>query len=137
MTKPATGAVPARKLRLPGTSDWVYNLTGYYEKYGVSLRLSYQKRTAWLDGLADDLTDAGDTYWAADDELDFSARYAVNKNIEIFFDATNLLNKPGRRFAEPGNLLTATGIPTPFIGTQTIEWEQFGRRYVGGFRINF
>ena len=137
VTKPAIGAVPARKLRLPGTSDWVYNLTGYYEKYGFSLRLSYQKRTAWLDSFADDLTDAGDTYWAADDELDFSARYAVNKNIEIFFDATNLLNKPSRRFAEPGNLLTATGIPTPFIGTQTVEWEQFGRRYVGGFRINF
>ena len=35
--------------------------------------------------LADDLTDAGDTYWAADDELDFSARYAINKNVEIYF----------------------------------------------------
>ncbi len=137
VTKPAIGAIPSRKLRLPGTSDWVYNVSGYYEKYGVSLRLSYQKRSAWLDGYADDLTDAGDTYWAADDELDFSARYAVTKNFELFFDATNLLNKPGRRFAEPGNLLTATGIPTPFIDSYTIEWEQFGRRIAGGVRINF
>lgn len=135
--KPAIGAVPARKLRLPGTSDWVYNLSGYYEKYGLSLRLSYQKRSAWLDGFADDLTDAGDTYWAADDELDFSARYAINKNLEIYFDATNLLNQAGRRFSEPGNLLTATGTPTPFTGTYTIELEQFGRRFVGGFRFNF
>ncbi|MEY4951690.1 MAG: hypothetical protein RL299_114, partial [Pseudomonadota bacterium] len=104
---------------------------------GLSLRLSYQKRSAWLDGYADDLADAGDTYWAADDELDFSARYAVTKNFELFFDATNLLNQPGRRFSEPGNLLTATGIPTPFTDSQTIEWESFGRRFAGGVRINF
>ena len=86
-------------MRLPGTSDVVYNLGGYYEKYGLSLRLQYQRRTDWLDTIADDLTDAGDTYWAADDELDFSARYAVNRNFEIYFDASNLLNKPGRRYS--------------------------------------
>jgi TonB-dependent receptor len=135
--KPAIGSIPARKLRLPGTSDEVYNVSGYYEKYGLSLRLSYQKRSAWLDGFADDLTDAGDTYWAEDDELDFSARYEVNKNVELYFDATNILNNPGRRFAEPGNLLTATGIPTGFTDIYTIEWEQFGQRFAGGVRVTF
>lgn len=137
VTKPATNGVPARKVRLPGTSDVVYNVGPYYEKYGLSLRLQYQYRSTWLDGIADDLTDAGDTYWAADDELDFSARYAINKNVEIFFDATNLLNKPGRRYSEPGNLLTALGVPTPVTDVQTIEWEQFGRRYAGGVRVTF
>ena len=135
--KPAIGSIPARKLRLPGTSDEVYNVSGYYEKYGLSLRLSYQKRSAWLDGFADDLADAGDTYWAEDDELDFSARYEVNKNVELYFDATNILNNPGRRFAEPGNLLTATGIPTGFTDIYTIEWEQFGQRFAGGVRVSF
>jgi TonB-dependent receptor len=137
VSKPAIGAVPTRHVRLPGTSDVVYNVGAYYEKYGVSLRLNYQRRSAWLDSIADDLTDAGDTYWAADDELDFSARYAVTRNFEIYFDASNLLNKPGRRFAEPGNLLTATGTPTPFTSNYTIEWERFGRRFSGGVRINF
>jgi TonB-dependent receptor len=137
VTKPAIGAIPARKLRLPGTSDWVYNLSGYYEKYGLSLRLQYQRRSTWLDGIADDLADGGDTYWAADDELDFSARYAITKNIEVYFDASNLLNKPGRRYSEPGNLLTATGTPSPTTTNQTIEWERFGRRYSGGIRVNF
>jgi TonB-dependent receptor len=135
--KPAIGSTPARKLRLPGTSDEVFNVSGYYEKYGLSLRLSYQKRSTWLDGFADDLADAGDTYWAEDDELDFSARYEVNKNFELYFDATNLLNNPGRRYAEPGNLLTATGIPTGFTDIYTIEWEQFGRRFAGGVRVSF
>ncbi|HMT46037.1 MAG TPA: TonB-dependent receptor, partial [Novosphingobium sp.] len=137
VTKPAIGAVPARKVRLPGTSDVVYNVGAYYEKYGLSVRLQYQRRSTWMDGIADDLTDAGDTYWAADDELDFSARYAINKNVEIYFDASNLLNKPGRRYAEPGNLLTATGTPTPFTDIYTLEWERFGRRYSGGIRVNF
>lgn len=137
VTKPAVGAVPARKVRLPGTSDWVYNLGAYYEKYGLSLRLQYQRRSTWLDGYADDLTDAGDTYWAADDEMDFSARYAITKNFEVYFDASNLLNKPGRRYSEPGNLLTATGTPTKATDIYTIEYERFGRRYAAGVRINF
>ncbi|GAA4759750.1 TonB-dependent receptor [Novosphingobium ginsenosidimutans] len=137
VTKPAIGAIPNRKVRLPGTSDVVYNVGGYYEKYGLSLRLQYQRRSTWLDGIADDLADGGDTYWAADDELDFSARYAITKNVEIYFDASNLLNKPGRRYSEPGNLLTATGTPSPTTTNQTIEWERFGRRYSGGIRVNF
>jgi TonB-dependent receptor len=137
VTKPAIGTVPVRKLRLPGTSDEVYNYSVYYEKYDVSLQLSYQKRSLWLDSFADDLADGGDTFWAADDELDFSARYSVNKNFEIYFDATNLLNNPGRRFSEPGNLLTATGIPSSFSSVQTIEWERFGPRYAAGVRVVF
>lgn len=143
VTKPAflsnTGAVivPQRNVRLPGTSDYVANIGAYYEKYGFSARLQYQKRSAWLDGIANDLTDAGDTYWAADDEMDFSMRYAFNRNFEVYFDASNLLDQPGRRFSEPGNLLTATGTPTPFTQNLTIEWERFGRRYSGGVRITF
>lgn len=143
VTKPAvfkadgTISVPSRKVRLPGTSDVVYNLGAYYEKYGLSLRLQYQRRGTWLDGYADDLTDAGDTYWAADDEMDFSARYAITRNFEVYFDASNLLNHPGRRYSEPGNLLTATGTPTKATDIYTIEWERFGRRYAAGVRINF
>jgi TonB-dependent receptor len=129
--------VPARKVRLPNASDVVFNIGAYYEKYGVSLKLQYQKRSKWLDSIADDDTDGGDTYWAADDEMDFSARYAINKNFEIFFDATNLLNKPGRRFVDPSGIFSARGNATPPQEGYTIEWERFGRRYAGGVRINF
>jgi TonB-dependent receptor len=114
---------PARKLRLPGTSDYVFNVGPYYEKYGLSIRLSYQKRSEWLDSVGDTLTDAGDQYWAADDEMDFSARYAISKAVEVYFDASNLLNNPGRRYAG--------------VSARTIEWERFGRRYTGGVRVTF
>ena len=137
ITKPAIGAIPARKMRLPGTSDLVYNVGVYYEKYGASLRVQYQRRSAWLDSVADDLTDAGDTYWAADDEMDISGRYAITKSFEVYFDVQNVLNQPGRRYADPANLLSVTGTPTKSIDNQTIEWERFGRRYSGGIRVNF
>jgi TonB-dependent receptor len=137
VTKPAIGAIAARKVRLPGTSDVVYNAGVYYEKYGLSMRLQYQRRSAWLDTISDDLTDAGDYYWAADDEMDFSARYAFTRNFEIYFDASNLLNKPGRRYTDPAGLLNATGISAKSNSAQTVEWERFGRRYAAGVRINF
>ncbi len=110
------------KLTLPGTSDVVYNIGAYYEKYGLSLRLNYQKRTDWLDAYGP-ASDGGNFYWAADDELDFSARFAVNRNLEVYFDASNLLDQPGRRYVRS----------SPY----TIEWERFGRRFTGGVRFTF
>jgi TonB-dependent receptor len=143
VTKPAIldnlGAtiLPSRRVPLPGTSDVVYNIGGYYEKYGLSLRLQYQKRTTYADSFADNLADAGDTYWASDDELDFSARYELIKGLEVYFDASNLLNNPGRRYADPANILNALGIPAQRNGNYTIEWERFGRRFTGGVRFTF
>lgn len=116
----------ARKVRLPGTSDVIYNIGVYYEKYGFSARLNYQLRTDWLDTVSDTLVDAGDTYWALDTEMDLSLRYEVKKGFEIYFDASNLLNQPGRRYSDAW-----TAKNTPY----TIEWERFGRRYTGGVRI--
>jgi TonB-dependent receptor len=137
VTKPAVSGVAQRRVRLPGTSDVVYNIGGYYEKYGLSLRLQYQRRSKWLDGIADTAVDAGDTYWAADDELDFSARYAVTPQVELFVDASNLLDNSGRRFSDPGSVLTASGVSTRSTDRYTIEWERFGRRFTGGVRVTF
>lgn len=110
------------KVDLPGTSDSVLNLGAYYEKYGLSLRVNYQRRTEWLDTLGA-AADGGPQYWATDDELDVSARYQVRPNVEIYFDASNLLNGAGRRYVRES--------------AYTIEWERFGRRYVGGVRFTF
>lgn len=118
----AAEAPDGSKISLPGTSDIVYNIGGYYEKYGFSIRLNYQYRSAWIDAYGP-AADGGNFYWAADDELDFSARYAITDNFEVYFDASNLLNQPGRRFVRDS--------------IYTIEWERFGRRYTGGIRFNF
>ena len=132
-----TVATPEREVVLPGTSQVSYNVGAYYEKYGLSLRLQYQNRTTWADGFADTNSDAGDTYWAEDDELDFSARYEIFDGFEVYFDASNLLNNPGRRYSDPSNILRASGVPAVRNGQYTIEYERFGRRYTGGVRFTF
>lgn len=137
VTKPANGTVLARKVRLPNTSDVVFNVGPYYEKYGLSMKLQYVRRSKWLDAIADTSADGGDSYWGTDDEMDFSIRYAVNKRFEVYFDATNLLNRPGRRFVDPSSVFVAEGKPAGSTAGYTTEWESFGRRYSGGVRFTF
>lgn len=111
-----------RRIRFPGASDWVMNIGPYYEKYGLSARLSYQKRTTWLSEL-DGPDTGGDIYWATDEELDASIRYALTRLFEVYVDASNLLNGPGRRFAG--------------TSARTLEFERFGRRFLGGVRFTY
>jgi len=120
-----------RKIMFPGTSKWVMNASLFYEKYGFSARVSYQNRTKWIDSIDEYDTvngvfqglNGGDQYWARDDELDASLRYAITPNLEVYADFSNLLNGPGRRFAG--------------VSARTLERETFGRRYTGGVRFNF
>ncbi|MFN9927709.1 MAG: TonB-dependent receptor domain-containing protein, partial [Phenylobacterium sp.] len=131
VTVPAAGGAPARKVPLPGASDLVYNVSIYYERYGVSARLAYQTRTEWgqsigefqtLNGLVVPVTN-GDVYWDDDEEVDLSIRYRINDNFEWTFDAVNLTNDAGRRYAnEPG---------------KPIEYARFGRRSLMGVSFTF
>ena len=111
-----------RRISFPGTSRWVYNVGPYYEKYGISARVVYQKRTEWLSELGDAST-GGDLFWDTDGELDASIRYGVTPNIEVYVEGGNLLNGPGRRY----------------VGSKarTLEFEKFGRRFQAGARITF
>ncbi len=111
-----------RRINFPGTSRWVYNVGPYFEKYGVSARVVYQKRTEWLSELGGPDT-GGDLFWDTDGELDASIRYAVTPNFEIYAEGGNLLNGPGRRYV--GNKV------------RTLEFEKFGRRFQAGVRVTY
>lgn len=111
-----------RRISFPGTSRWVYNVGPYFEKYGVSARVVYQKRTEWLSELGGPDT-GGDLFWDTDGELDASIRYATTSNIEIYAEGGNLLNGPGRRYV--GNKV------------RTLEFEKFGRRFQAGIRVTY
>lgn len=131
VTLPSVSGVPARTISVLGTSDAVYNIQAIYEKYGLTMRLAYQYRTPWGQSVGSYrvinggvfASGNGDIFWDSDEELDFSARYQVNKNIEVFFDASNLTNAGARRYADQSRY--------------TIEYEKFGPRYVAGVRFNF
>ncbi len=128
---PATGAQPARKISVLGTSDAVYNVQAIYEKYGLTVRLAYQYRTPWGDSVgtyrvvngAVYPADNGDIFWDADEELDLSVRYQVNPNFEVYLDGVNLTDQGARRYGDQKRY--------------PIEYETFGRRYVAGVRFNF
>jgi len=128
---PSVGGVPERKIPVIGASDTAYNVSIYYERYGISARLAYQYRTPWgqgvgeyqvLNGKTVPVTN-GDAYWDSDEELDFSVRYRVNDNFELTFDAANLTNDRGRRYGD------TAAFP--------IEWERFGRRFIAGVNFTF
>jgi TonB-dependent receptor len=129
---PAIGlASPSRKAALPGASDVVYNAALVFEKYDISMKLAYQFRTKWLQAVGGYTTvnnvivpdGNGDIYWNDSQGLNFSARYQLNDTFEVTFDAVNLLDSPGRRFADSE--------------ANPIEYETFGARYLVGFKFKY
>ena len=111
-----------RKVQLPGSSDMIYNLALSYERYGLSTRLSWQYRTKWIDsiGSGDVL---GDGFWDEVGRLDFKVGYTINEYVNIYLEANNLLEEPGIRYE--GETFRVS------------EYEEFGRRYMIGMRLNF
>jgi outer membrane receptor protein involved in Fe transport len=99
----------------------MYNISGYYEKYGLSLRVSWQERGYWLNSITTDVI--GNRFWDNFGRLDLSARYAINPRFELFVDANNLTDTAGIRYE---------GIPA-----RIYEYEQYGARFIGGIRMNF
>jgi len=110
-----------RRVAFPGTSKAMFNTSVYWEKHGLSARVSWQWRARWLDRVAD--SSANDMWWRATRQLDLSLRYAVGENITLFMDANNLTDETGLRY----------------VGTRDrpYELEQFGRRYMAGVRWRF
>jgi outer membrane receptor protein involved in Fe transport len=88
-----------------GISKHTYNLTGMYEGGGFSARLSYNKRSSYLDtrDFRGDPNNPGDFFndlyleeARPAGRLDLSMNYAFNENMTIFFDWTNILEDPFR-----------------------------------------
>ena len=111
-----------RKVQLPGSSDMIYNLALSYEQYGLSTRLSWQYRTKWIDSIGNgDIL--GDGFWDEVGRLDFKIDYTINDNVNVYLEANNLLEEPGVRYE--GDHIRVS------------EYEEFGRRYMIGLRMNF
>lgn len=111
-----------RKANFPGTSDWVVNGAVYFEKYGASLRLSYQYRSPYANDLAPGGA-GGDLIWEAQQRVDFSARYDVNRYITLFADINNITDERG--------LIYQGTTDRPY------ELEYFGRRFLFGVRARY
>ncbi|NRA61648.1 MAG: TonB-dependent receptor [Psychrobium sp.] len=82
--------VGTKNVDLPGNSRNTYNVTGFYENELISTRLAYTYRDAYL-GQSTGI--GGNVVWDAHAFLDGSVTWHVTENIDVSFDATNLLGE--------------------------------------------
>jgi TonB-dependent receptor len=109
-----------KNIAFQGMSDKIANASLFYEKYGLSARVSYQWRSDWLDSLGG--FGSGE-YRKGYENLDVSLRYALTDNFTLFADLANLTNE--KYIAYQGT----TAMPT--------EVEQIGARYLFGVRFSY
>ncbi len=110
---------------LPGTSEFIWNASIFYENFGLSARLNYQYRDAWLSTTENDSLAE---FWDEQERLDASIRY-------------NLPVRPGgvalTLFANANNLTDSTDVR--YLGQRATpnQVEGFGRRFLAGVRADF
>lgn len=116
-------------LEILGLSKWTYNIAVFYEKGPLTTRLSYNKRSAWVNGYNTD-PNTGEDYTGngtkARDRLDFGISYDITKNFTLSADVSNILAKPFNNF---------TGYAPD--RTYPIDVRDEGRYYGFGLRFRF
>ncbi|MCH8615268.1 TonB-dependent receptor [Sphingomonas sp. SM33] len=125
-------------VRIPGLSGTVYNLTGYYEKYGFQARISYRYRSPFKGEVVQLFTNRGFTQILADKQVDAQVGYDFAetsdlKGFGVLFQVYNLTNSPYRTRIglDQGGPTTANG------GTFIETYEKYGRQYLLGFNYKF
>jgi len=106
---------------LPGTSPITWNVAGFYEAYGLELRLAAQYVEHSLFGLGG--LKQFDTIQDNRLSLDWHSTYQIDKRWSVYFDAKNLLNTPLRYYEGQ-----------PF---RPIQREFYDATYEGGIRFRF
>ncbi len=94
----------------------------FYETERFSARLSWNDRSDYLDSV-DGSDSRLDVFWEGRSQLDFSASFDVTERLGVFFEAKNLTNSEGIRYAGDRS--------------RVIEREAFGYTLFGGLRFNF
>ncbi len=103
-----------------GASDHVLNLTGYYEDNRFDARLSYNYRSEYLNEAAY----FGSEIWTdAYGQLDFSASFDVNEQVQITFDALNILDEKVDQFH--------------LVRSRPSKLYDNDRRILAGINVNF
>lgn len=107
---------------LPGQSDTNYNAALFYEMGGFSARLSYTKRSDYLEEINADTADL-DLYVEGREQLDFTASYDFGNGVEVFGEAKNLTDSAGIKYYGSRE--------------RTYEYEKFGYNAFVGVRFKY
>ncbi len=125
-------------VRIPGLSDWVYNLTGYFEKDGFQLRASYRYRSAFKGEVVALFTNLAYTEVLADKQLDAQIGYTFQEGsplegLGIVLQVSNVLDSPYRTRLglDAGGVRTSDGTALPET------YEKYGRQWLVGISYKF
>jgi len=94
---PASLGLSGQTVKIPGVSNWSYNLALFYEKGKISTRLSYNGRSRWINYYDSRFTIEGEGTEAVN-RLDYSFSYSPNDTYTLNFDASNILAQPFHNF---------------------------------------
>lgn len=85
-------------LSLPGSPEHTANLSLYFEKKGLNMRLSYNFASDFIDEMGQ--SSFYDRYYDKVGYMDFNASYTFGKKFKttIYAEANNLLNQPLRYY---------------------------------------
>jgi len=106
---------------LPGTSHTTWNLSGFYEKYGLQLRIAAEFVSKELFSLGG--SKATDTIQDDRLTLDWTSSYHVTRNIALYFNVKNITNTPLRFYV--------------YDPSYPIQREYYEQTYEGGVRVKF
>lgn len=116
-----TNSLIGVEVGLEGLSENAYNITAYYEKNGIGVRLAYNWRDEFLraaQGLGG-TPDFGNEYG----QLDLTTSYDVSDRVTLFVEAKNLNNEEYRAFE--------------FLDERLRTYNTSGRRVFLGARARF
>ena len=110
-------------LSLPGSPAHTANVSLYFEKYGLSARVSFNYASAFIDEMG--VNAFYDRYYDSVKYMDLNLGYTFGRKAKctVYADCTNLLNQPLRYYQ----------------GTRerTMQAEYYGVKVNGGVKINF
>jgi TonB-dependent receptor len=106
---------------LLGVSD-SYNIVGFYDKDGIQVRLAYNWRDDFLQGLNDG-QGSNPVYVEDYGQLDANISYSYNENLTIFVEGINLTDEYTRSYGRHSLMVR--------------NIQQMGPRYNAGVRYTF
>lgn len=134
----STNPTTIQATRIPGLSGTVYNLTGYFEKWGFQARASYRYRSAFKGEVTQLFAVRGLTEILADDQLDAQVGYTFQEGsslagLGVLLQINNLTDSPYRTRlgVDGGGARTSDGSFLPEV------YEKYGRQFLFGINYRF
>lgn len=128
----------AGTVRIPGLSDEVYNITGYFERGGFQARMSYRYRAPFKGEVVQLFATRGFTEILEDEQVDAQIGYTFQDGspldgFGVLLQVNNLTNSPYRTRLglDAGGTHTADGATLPET------YEEYGRQIMLGLNYRF